>query len=167
MKPTHIVWYLRSVHRDGVAAGALFFFGASRWELAKLFHHPSLYVCAEVVWPPSLKQLSFRDSFNQPIDGVAWPVSLQKRSLGGLFNQPITEVEWRTSLQQLSFGNVFNRSIHLAVWPALLRQLWLGMDSTSLSPTLCGWPPCNSSRLGVHSTSSSEVVWLASLRSVT
>lgn len=30
-----------------------------------------------IVWPASLRPLSFRDNFNQPIVGVEWPVSLQ------------------------------------------------------------------------------------------
>ncbi|CAM9426215.1 unnamed protein product, partial [Sphacelaria rigidula] len=43
----------------------------------------------KVVWPCSLQQLAFGDSFIQPIEGVVWPASLQQLTFGEDFDQPI------------------------------------------------------------------------------
>ncbi|CAN0255900.1 unnamed protein product [Scytosiphon promiscuus] len=101
-----------------------------------------------IVWPTSLQQISFGDSFNQPLSGVAlpeilrqltfgdgfnqsindvvWPTSLQQLTFGGQFDRPIEGVVWPTSLQRLTFGNKFNRPLVGVVWPASLQQLTFG-----------------------------------------
>ena len=43
----------------------------------------------EVVWPASLRRLTFGDDFNQPIDTIAWPASLTQLTFGSGFDYPV------------------------------------------------------------------------------
>ena len=92
-----------------------------------------------VVWPDSLQQLNFGNSFNQPIAEVVWPASLQQLSFGDRFNQPIAGVVWPASLQQLSFGYRFNQPIDGVVWSASLKRLTFG-ENFNQPIVGVGWP---------------------------
>ncbi|CAN0208747.1 unnamed protein product [Scytosiphon promiscuus] len=79
-----------------------------------------------VVWPPSLQQISFGNSFNQSLWRVALPECLRQLKFGRRFNQSIEEVVWPTSLQQLTFGDSFHQPIREVLWPASLQPLTFG-----------------------------------------
>ena len=77
-----------------------------------------------------VKQLTFRDAFEDKVDDVAWPPSLQRLTpslqrltFGHRFNQTVDGFVWPASLQQLTFGYHFNQAIDGVVWPATLQQL--------------------------------------------
>ncbi|CAN0290720.1 unnamed protein product [Scytosiphon promiscuus] len=81
-----------------------------------------------VVWPTSLQQISFGDSFNQLLWRVALPESLRQLTFGDSFNQSAKDIMWPSSLQQLTFGEQFDRPIEGVVWPTSLQRLTFGYD---------------------------------------
>lgn len=86
-----------------------------------------------VSWPPSLEQLKFGPSFNQPIEGVSWPRSLQHLKFGSGFNQPIGSVTWPESLRKLEFGKFFTQPIAKVKWPASLQDISIGSRTFPMS----------------------------------
>lgn len=104
-----------------------------------------------VVWPPSLRRLSFGDEFDQPLAGVVphlvwlschddfgrdgfcrptagvvWPESVRHLSFGEIFNQPLGGVAWPPSLRRLSLGKFFNQPLNEVSWPASLERVDFG-----------------------------------------
>ncbi|CAM9273748.1 unnamed protein product, partial [Pylaiella littoralis] len=94
--------------------------GRRGW-LMRLFRQGPLW------WPDTLRQLTFGNDFDKPIESFPWPACLQQLSFRPTFNQRIDRVVWLASLQKLSFGERFNQPIVNVLWPASLQQLSFGM----------------------------------------
>lgn len=62
-----------------------------------------------------------------PIDDVVWPPTLQQLTFGGYFDQPIEDVVWPESLRELSFGRAMRMINHID-WGVCLRLLTVVVD---------------------------------------
>ena len=76
--------------------------------------------------PKSLISLTFRDEFNQSLEGVPLPESLQSLTFGYGFNQSLERVTLPNSLQNLTFGDNFNTSLGGVTLPNSLQKLTFG-----------------------------------------
>lgn len=57
----------------------------------------------------NLDSLTLDDDFNQYIYDVVWPMSLRRLTFGKCFNWPLDTVSWPPSLQLLHLGETFDR----------------------------------------------------------
>lgn len=94
----------------------------------------------KVAWPAHLEKLTFGEGFNQPIDRVSWPPSLRRLTFGLYFDQPIHGASWPGSLQELRFGHYFNQPIDRVDWPASLERLTFGLKFNQPVGGVA-WPP--------------------------
>ena len=64
-----------------------------------------------VDWPPLLQKLTFRDGFDQPLDGVRFPPGLREIHLLGKYNRDLRGVIWPKGLEYLALGDVFDQAL--------------------------------------------------------
>eukprot|EP00435_Cladocopium_sp_Y103_P065355 s278_g27.t1 len=76
--------------------------------------------------PESLQSLTFRDSFDQSLQGVNFPSSLESLTFGVSYNQNLVGVTLPTSLQNLTFGFSYNQSLKEVNLPGCLQTLTFG-----------------------------------------
>ncbi|CAM9760169.1 unnamed protein product, partial [Laminaria digitata] len=132
-----------------------------------LYYPSNMNVLDSVLWPISLRKLSFGDDFDQPIDKVVWPALLQSLFLGDCFTHSINEVTWPASLRELFLGESFNKDVDGVCWPASLRELHFGV-SFNQDIAEVAWPD-SLRELSLGDSFNQrivEVVWPPSLRSM-
>ncbi|CAN0118211.1 unnamed protein product [Scytosiphon promiscuus] len=103
-----------------------------------------------------MKELTFGELFNKPIELIIWPDSVTHLSFGQHFNRPVDEVNWPIALHSLSFGLVdhrlssgdkfsmwshFTKSLDKAKWPASLRRFAVGGEFLQPLDELDAWMP--------------------------
>ena len=64
-----------------------------------------------VDWPPLLQKLTFRDGFDQPLDGVRFPPGLREIRSLGKYNRDLSGVIWPKGLEDLAFGDMFDQAL--------------------------------------------------------
>ena len=75
----------------------------------------------DVVWPETLRRLSFGERFNRPFN--CWPVRLEAILFGEAFNQALTEVVFPPGLKKLLLKWDFNTSIYGVEFPDTVEHL--------------------------------------------
>jgi len=100
--------------------------GGFRWLREVEFGEFSNICVRGIVWPRSVRKLTFKCSFSHPLSDVAWPAALQRLALEGLFDQSLVGVSWPAGLKFVTFGKTFNQPIDSVEWPAVIVELSFG-----------------------------------------
>ncbi|CAJ1392572.1 unnamed protein product [Effrenium voratum] len=94
------------------------------------------------ILPLTLQSLTFGDSFDQSLHGVALPGRLQSLTFGRSFDQSLDRVTLPASLQSLTFGSKFDQRLKGVTLPGSLQSLTFGymfnqkLDGVALPGTL-------------------------------
>ncbi len=89
-----------------------------------------------IVFPTTLRYLTFGCMLQQPIAGIVLPQNLHTLVFGWIFDQSLSGITLPASLHTLKFGSQFNQSLSETTLPANLHTLKFGSQfNRSLSET--------------------------------
>jgi hypothetical protein len=95
-----------------------------------------------------VKNITFGDIFDQPLEKDTLPKSLTSLTFGINFDQPLKEEYFPSNLTQLTFGEEFNQPIKERYLPSNLTQLTFGTCFNQ--PIKEGDIPSNLTKLKIH-----------------
>eukprot|EP00434_Breviolum_minutum_P018350 symbB.v1.2.016191.t1/scaffold1223.1/size130870/4 len=92
------------------------------------YHKSSAGALERVTLPQSLRNITFGNSFDEPIDYLKLPSGVEHLAFGDSFNQNLDLLRLPENLRSLTFGVHFNQDLERVKFPKRLVSLTFGWD---------------------------------------
>lgn len=92
------------------------------------YHKSSAGALERVTLPQSLRNITFGNSFDEPIDYLKLPSGVEHLTFGDSFNQNLDLLRLPENLRSLTFGVHFNQDLERVKFPKRLVSLTFGWD---------------------------------------